>query len=232
MKNLQRSGGLAALYLAVAYLVGLVLFIVVLDYVNITDAAQKVALIVENQMVFFATNLLLYVFFGIFLVILALALYDRLKAGAPALMQVATVIGIIWAGSLVASGMISNAGLVPTATLYAVDPVQAALTWQGIEIVADGIGNGNGEILGGVWILLVSLAALRTGGLPKSLNVLGLLIGAVGIISLLPGLTDLVALFGLSQMVWYAGVGIVLLRSEPVAVDAGRKMENVVVTAA
>ena len=172
MKNLQRSGGLAALYLAVAYLVGLVLFIVVLDYVNITDAAQKVALIVEKQMVFFATNLLLYVFFGIFLVILALALYDRLKPGAPALMQVATVIGIIWAGSLVASGMISNAGLVPTATLYAVDPVQAALTWQGIEIVADGIGNGNGEILGGVWILLVSLAALRTGGLPKGLNVL------------------------------------------------------------
>lgn len=215
MKNLQRSGGLAALYLAIAYLVGLVLFIVVLDYVNITDAAQKVALIVEKQMVFFATNLLLYVFFGIFLVILALALYDRLKTGAPALMQVATVIGIIWAGSLVASGMISNAGLVPTATLYAVDPVQAALTWQGIEIVADGIGNGNGEILGGVWILLVSLAALRTGGLPKRLNVLGLLIGAVGIISLLPGLTDLVTLFGLSQLVWYAWVGIVLLRSNP-----------------
>ena len=81
--------------------------------------------------------------------------------------------------------------------------------------MADGIGNGNGEILGGVWILLVSLAALRTGGLPKSLNVLGLLTGAVGIISLLPGLTDLVALFGLSQLVWYAGVGIVLLRSNP-----------------
>ena len=91
MKTLQRSGGLAALYLAGAYLVGLVLFIVVLDYANIADPAQKVALIVEKQMVFFATNLLMYVFFGIFLVILALALYDRLKPGAPALMQVATV---------------------------------------------------------------------------------------------------------------------------------------------
>ncbi len=215
MKNLQRSGGLAALYLAVAYLVGLALFIVVLDYVNIVDPAQKVALIVEKQTVIFTTNLLMYVFFGIFLVILALALHDRLKAGAPALMQVATVIGVIWAGSLVASGMISNAGLVPTATLYAVDPAQAALTWQGVEIVADGIGNGNGEILGGVWMLLISLAALRSGGLPKALCVLGLLTGVVGIISLLPGLTDLVALFGLSQLVWYAWVGIVLLRSNP-----------------
>ncbi|HSN75763.1 MAG TPA: DUF4386 family protein [Anaerolineae bacterium] len=215
MKNLQRSGGLAALYLAAAYLVGLVLFIVVLDYVNITDPAQKVALIVEQQMVIFATNLLMYVFFGIFLATLALALYERLKPAAPALMQVATAVGIIWAGSLVASGMISNAGLVPTATLYAVDPTQAALTWQGVEIVADGIGNGNGEILGGVWMLLVSLAALRSVGLPKGACILGLLTGAVGIISVLPGLTELVALFGLSQLVWYAWVGITLLRSNP-----------------
>jgi hypothetical protein len=155
------------------------------------------------------------VFFGILLATLALALYDRLKAGAPALMQAATVVGVIWAGSLVASGMISNAGLEPTAALYAVDPAQAALTWQGVEIVANGIGNGNGEILGGVWMLLVSLAALRSGGLPKVLCILGLLTGAVGIISLLPGLTDLVALFGLSQLVWYAWVGIVLLRGNP-----------------
>ena len=220
MKNLQKSGGLAALYLAVAYLVGLVLFIVVLDYANIVDPTQKAALIVDKQMVIWATNLLLYVFFGIFLVVLALALYDRLKAGASALMQVATVIGVIWAGSLVASGMISNAGLAPTAALYAVDPAQAALTWQGVEIVADGIGNGNGEILGGVWMLLVSLAALRSDGLPKGACILGLLTGAVGIISLLPGLTDLVALFGLSQLVWYAWVGIVLLRSDPIQATA------------
>jgi hypothetical protein len=232
MKILQRSGGLAALYLAVAYLVGLVLFIVVLDYANIADPAQKVALVVEKQTVVFATNLLMYVFFGILLATLALALHERLKSAAPALMQVATVVGIIWAGSLVASGMIANAGLRPTAALYAVDPTQAALTWQGVEIVADGIGNGNGEILGGVWMLLVSLAALRSGALPKGLNVLGLLTGVVGIISLLPGLTDLVALFGLSQLIWYAWVGIVLLRSKPVAVDAGRKTDNVVIAAA
>ena len=38
--------------------------------------------------------------------------------------------------------------------------------------------------------LLVSLAALRAGGLPKGLNILGLLVGAVGIISIVPGLTE------------------------------------------
>ncbi|MFZ2616821.1 MAG: hypothetical protein WA077_12590, partial [Anaerolineae bacterium] len=113
MKSLQKSGGIAALYLAVAYLIGMVLFLVVLDYPSITDPAQKVALLIEKQMVIFSTNLLMYVFFGAFLIVLSLALYDRLKSGAPALMQVATVLGIIWAGSLIASGMVANAGIAP-----------------------------------------------------------------------------------------------------------------------
>jgi len=215
MKTLQKFGGFAALYLAIAYLIGIVLFLVVLDYPSITDPAQKVALLIEKQMVIFSTNLLMYVFFGVFLIVLSLALYDRLKSGAPAIMQVATAIGIIWAGSLIASGMVSNAGISPVIALYAKDPAQAALTWQVIESVASGLGNGNGEILGGLLTLLVSLAALRTGGLPRGLNILGLLVGAVGIITILPGLTDLVGVFGLSQIIWFVWLGIVLLRSNP-----------------
>ena len=116
MKTLQKFGGFAALYLAVAYLIGMVIFLVVLDYPSITDPAQKVALLVEMQMVTFSPNLLMYVFFGVFLIVLSMALYDRLKSGAPAIMQVATAIGIIWAGSLIASGMVANAGIVPVGT--------------------------------------------------------------------------------------------------------------------
>jgi hypothetical protein len=111
--------------------------------------------------------------------------------------------------------MVSNAGIAPVVALYAKDPAQAALTWQGIESVGNGLGNGNGEILGGLLTLLVSLAALRSGGLPKGLNILGLLVGAVGIISILPGLTDvMIGVFGLSQIIWFVWLGIVLLRSK------------------
>jgi hypothetical protein len=216
MKTLQKFGGIAAMYLAVAYLIGMALFLVVLDYLSITDPAQKVALLVDKQMVIFSTNLLMYVFFGVFLIVLSLALYGRMKSVAPVIMQVATVIGIIWAGSLIASGMVSNAGIAPVIALYAEDPAQAALTWLGIESVANGLGNGNGEILGGLWALLVSLAALRTDGFPRGLNILGLLVGAAGIISLIPGLTEMmVGVFGLSQLIWFVWLGIVLLRSNP-----------------
>ena len=40
--------------------------------------------------------------------------------------------------------------------------------------------HGEFEILGGLWILLISWAALRTGGLPRTLNYLGVVIGVAG----------------------------------------------------
>jgi hypothetical protein len=212
MKGLQKYGGIAALYLAVAYVIGMVLFFVVLDYAGMTDPAQRVAMLVDKQMVFFTTNLLMYVFFGVFLIVLLLALYGRLKSDARATMQAAIIIGIIWGGSLIASGMVANAGIDPVVTLYATDPAQAALSWQGIESVASGLGNGNGEILGGLMTLLVSLAAMRAGGLPRGLNILGLLVGAVGILSIIPGLISLSGVFGISQIIWFVWLGIVLLR--------------------
>jgi hypothetical protein len=215
MKNLQKMGGFAALYMAVAYLTGIILFLFVLDYPHIVDPAQKVALLVDKQMVIYSTNLILYVIFGVFLIVLALALYERLKVGAPAMMQVATVIGIIWAGSLIASGMVSNAGIAPVVALYAKDPAQAALTWQGFEVVASGLGNGNGEILGGLMTLLISWAALRSGALPKFLNYLGVFVGLAGIVSTLPGLNDLTSIFGLSQVLWFVWLGIIMLRQSP-----------------
>ena len=216
MKTLQKFGGFAALYMAISHLIGIVIFLVILDYLSITDPAQKVALNVEQQTVVFSTNLLMYVIFGFALIVLSLALYDRMKSGAPALVQVAAAIGVIWAGSLIASGMAANAGLATVVALYAKDPSQAVLIFQAIESITNGLGNANGEILGGTWTLLVSLAALRTGGLSKGLNILGLFVGAVGIITIIPALNALTGVFGLGQIVWFVWLGIVLLRNHPV----------------
>lgn len=214
METLRKSGGLAALYMAAAHLVGIVIFLIVLDYLSITDPAQKVALNIDKQAVVFSTNLLMYVFFGFALIVLSLALYDRLKSGAPALIQTATAIGIVWAGSLIASGMASNAGLAAVVELHTKDPAQAVLAFQAIESITNGLGNANGEILGGMWTLLVSLAALRSSGLPKALNILGLLVGVVGVITIIPALNDMTGFFGLGQIIWFICLGIVLLRGK------------------
>lgn len=215
MKNIRTFGGFSALYMAAAYLVNMILFLVVLDYPSITDAAQKVALVVEQQGVIFLTNLFGYVVFGPALIVLLIALYDRLSAGSPALTKVASILGIIWAGALIASGMVANAGIAPAVALYAQDLAQAAQYWSTVETVANGLGNANGEILGGLMTLLISLAAFRSAVLPKWGNILGIGVGLVGIVSIIPALTDLVGLFGIGQMIWFIGLAINLLGRQP-----------------
>ena len=217
MKNVQKLGGFAALYLAAAYAIGIALFLVVLDYPHIVEPAQKVALLVDKPIVIYLTNLILYVLFGVVLVVLALALYERLQAVASAIIRMATAIGLIWAGMLIASGMVANAGIAPVVALAGKDPAQAALAWLAIKSVTNGLSSANGEILGGIWTLLVTWAAWQAKGLPKGLNYLGLVVGVVGLVSAIPGLNDVTGLFGISQMLWFVWLGIVLLRSKPSA---------------
>lgn len=213
MNSLQKMGGLAALYEAVAYVAAFVVFLAVLDYPAVVDPVEKVALLADNQSILYAMNMLIYVIFGVFLIVLALALHERLKAGSPAIVRTATALGLIWAGLVIASGMVANIGAGVVVDLYGQNPAQAVSVWLAIEPVADGLG-GAIEIVGGLWVLLLSWAALRAGEFPKALNYLGLVIGAAGTLSAIPFLKDLgVMIFGLGQIAWFVWLGIVLLRS-------------------
>ena len=217
MKNLQKMGGIAALYSAAAYVVGMVGFLFVVDVAGVVDPVQQVALMVDNMAFLYTLYLFIYVVWAVFLVVLALALYERLKAGSPAMVQTATVFGIIWAGVIIASGSIHNSGMQNVVDLYGKDPAQAATVWLAIDSVFEGLGGGN-EIVGGIWTLLVSWAALRAGELPRALNYLGVVIGVAGILSAVPALGELGgAIFGLGQIVWFIWLGIVMLRSSPSA---------------
>ena len=216
MKNLQKMGGIAALYSAAALLFAMVGFLVVLDTMGIVDPAQQVASIVENQTFMHILNLIVYVIWGIVMVPLVLALNERLKAGSPAIMQIATAIGLIWACIVIASGQVSNMGMDTVVDLYSTDPAQAVTAWLAYDSVAQGLSSAGGEILGGTWVLLVSWAALRGKGLSKALNFLGAIVGAVGLLSALPVIGESgAAVFGLGKAVWSLWLGIVMLRSGP-----------------
>ena len=219
----QKAGGLAALYLAAAYVVAMPYFLVFVNYPSVADPVEKVTLLVSNHDSMRVMYLITYVIFGVVLAVLALALYARLRDRAPTLTQAATAAGLIWAVVLVASGMIFNAGAAAVVGLHGTDPAQAVAAWQAIEPVADGLGGSGGELLGGLWVLLVSTAALRTGGLPKVLNWLGVVIGTAGVLSVVPALQDLEYGFGSLQIVWFAWLGIVLLRTPARPADPAMK---------
>ena len=211
VNSLQKTGGIAALYQAAAYLIGIVFYVFVLNYLSVVEPMQKLKLLVDNQTAIYVTHLLMYVIFGISLVVLSLALYERLKTNASAIIRIATAIGLVWAVMLIASGLIFNVGIAPVVEIYHKDPAQAASVWLAIESVSNGLGSANGEILGGLWTLLLSVAALRSAGLPRLLSYLGLVVGAVGILSAVPILNGLTGAFGMIQLVWFVWLGIVML---------------------
>jgi hypothetical protein len=217
MKDLQKMGGVAALYAGAAYIVGMVGFLLVVDVSGVVDPVQKVALMVDNLTFLYIMYLIIYVVWGVFMVVLALALYERLKAGSPAIMQTATVFGIFWGCVIIISGMINNSGMENVVDLYGTDPAQAATVWLAIDSVIEGLAGSN-EILGGIWILLLSWAALRAGELTRILNYLGVAVGVAGIISVVPALAELfIYIFALGQIVWFIWLGIVMLRNSPSA---------------
>jgi len=213
MKKLQKLGGIAALYETAAYLIAMVGYLLILGTLEEVDPVQKVASLVDNQAFHYILNLIAYTVWGFFQAALALALYERVKSGSPALAQTAIAIGLIWATVIVASGMIRNFGMGTVVDLYSTDPTQAATVWLAVESVVEGLGGANGEILGGPWVLLVSWAALRLGELPKALNYFGVVLGVAGILSAIPPLTlMLTVVFGMGKIVWTLWLGIVMLR--------------------
>ena len=231
-KRQQKMGGLAALYLAGAFVVAMPFFLVFVKYPSVVEPVEKVALLLRNHDSMRVMYLITYVIFGIVLAVLALALHARLRDRAPALTQVATAVGLIWAVVLVASGMIFNAGMTAVVELHATNPAQAVSAWQAIEPVAQGLGGSGGELLGGLWVLLVSVAALRTGGLSRVLSWLGVAIGAAGVLSVVPVLQDLKYGFGLLVIAWFVWLGVVMLRTTSRATATASITETTSVSAA
>jgi hypothetical protein len=210
----QKVGGVAALYLALALVAAMPYFLVVVDYLGASTAAEEVELIVDNYPSMYAMELATYVLFGLALGVLALALWDRLRSDAPFTMRVATAMGLLWSFTLVASGMVFTYGMTTIDALAVTDRAQAALTWQVVEPVAQGLGGAGGELLGGLWVLLVSLVVLRGGALPRALGWFGVVIGVVGLISVVPPLHDVAIAFGLLEIVWFVWLGSVLLATK------------------
>jgi hypothetical protein len=219
MNNLQKLGGVAALITAATFIAGFVLLFTLLVpagyFAAEVDPLQNVAFLADNQAIMYIWYLIIYVIFGIFLVVLSLALYERLQAGSPALALIATAFGLIWAGLVIASGMVANVGAGVVIDLYGHNPAQAASVWLAVNAVVVGLGGGN-EIVGGVWLLLVSGAAWQARMLGKALNYLGLIVGTAGILTtVLPTLEALGAVFGLGSIVWFIWVGITMLKGHP-----------------
>ncbi len=212
MRTLQKSGGIASILEALIYIVAFIIYGAILEYPPTNASSQQeLTFLSDNQVIFSFLNLLMYVIFGILLSILVLALHKRIKEHTPDLSSIASVFGFLWVGLVIASGMIGNIGLSKVIEIGSNDPEQAMQIWSTVTIVTEGLGGGN-EIVGGIWVLLLSIAALKGKSLPKSLNYLGLIVGLAGIATVYPA-EIFTEVFGITQIIWFLWLGIFMLKS-------------------
>ncbi len=214
--DLQKLGGVSALIQAALYITGFALFLTVLDPSGYEGNLQKLTFLSDRELALYIANTLIYVVFGVVLVVLVLALHARLKDPSPEWMNTATAFGLIWAGLVIASGMIANIGNAAVVDLASENPDQAVLLWVALGTIQEALGGGN-EIVGGLWVLLLSWAAIRSGLLPRVLNYIGVLVGLAGILTVVPSFGSLTDVFGLGQIVWFIYLGAVMLSKPTMA---------------
>jgi Domain of unknown function (DUF4386) len=220
MKNLQKMGGIAALIGAATNLFALVTLLTLLEPKGYgsDDPGKIVAFLADNQALMRVWYLIIFLVFGVSMIFLSLALYERLKAGSPALAQAVTTFGLIYAVLVIVIGTLSINDLSTVVKLYGENPAQAATVWLTLDSVETGLGAGGGEtIVTALWLLLLSWVALQARELPRVLNYLGVVICAAGILSVVLALLGLSAVYGLGLIIWFVWLGIVMLRRSPVS---------------
>lgn len=108
-------------------------------------------------------------------------------------------------------------------SLIPADSSQTATVWLATGSVLAGL-VGRVEVLGGLWILLVTWEALRAGELPRALNYLGLAVSVAGIATAVPALAVLGIIFRVGELVWGVWLGMAMFRASPNA--AARKLSE------
>jgi len=182
----QKIGGIAALIGAATNLLGLVVYAALLAPKGLdskADPSQYVALLADNQAAMRLWDQIIWLAFGVCMIFLSLALYERLKAGSPVLAQAVTIFGLIYAVLVIVIGALSINDLDTVVRLHSANPAQAATVWLTLDSVETGLGAGGGEtIVTGLWFLLLSWAALQARALPRLLNYLGVVTGLAEIL--------------------------------------------------
>lgn len=215
--TLIRVGGIAALGCAATYIAGFALLLTLLAPLGYgtghIDPIAVTAFIRAHPGLMITWNSTIYIANALMLVVLVLALHARLKDVTPGWAEATRAFGLIWAALVLAAGMIANISVEAVLGRATADPDAAARIWDILHMVELGLGGGN-EIAGGVWLCCVGLAAWNTGQLPRLTAGIAVLVGASGLMTVIPVLGDSAgAVFGLGAILWFLLVAPTLLRA-------------------
>lgn len=213
MGSIQKNGGIAAIGEALIYISMFVFYGAYFSYPSNSTVEEKLVYLSQNQLPLSIMNFIGYILFGILLVIIVQSLHTRLKEHSETLTQTATIFGLIWVGIIISAGMVASVGLQTVIGLSNTEPEHARSVWLSVSVVQESLGGGI-EIVGAIWMILISIIAIKGKCLPNGLNYIGIIIGFAGILTIYPA-DVFKEVFGIGQIVWFLWLGVVLLRAKP-----------------
>ena len=230
--------GVSSIYASVSFIVGFGLYTTVLSDIVNTDLSneERFQSLKDNDKVYYLSNMILYILFGIAQLILTVGLaayhhHESVVTSSSSLsimLSFVKYMGIIWCVLVISTGMIGNIG-VKTSLEFDSATEDGINLWIIIRTLHSSLGGSN-EIIGGIWVLLTSWyqykyqrqAAVAASDVnvsccattfDKIILCLGILAGIAGIVSTIPVLSDAGAGFGVCMILWYLFTGIQLIRS-------------------
>lgn len=221
MRDTNRIGGWAALVEAVFFLIVPVLFVLVLPRLGLSLSDQGDT----SKLLLFSIKNPLLVLFDIAMVIaagaiviLALVLQDQFRDSAPFAMRGAVIAASIGAALFVVSGIGDAYDLLGMGQLYASNHTLATTAYAAVGTLAFGLYYA-GVMVYGVWALVTSWVALRSGAFSPAQNYLGIAWGVLAILSVFATgsatLYLLALLVPILGVIWTGWLAMRMLRLTP-----------------
>lgn len=208
--TLLRTSAWAFFMMPLCYVAMFVFFFVMLDIPAGSPLIEKIGYMAAQKSLISFAYFIGYIVFGCLLLIGVQGINARLQVSKSELAKFAYAFGMLWFVLMMCSGMIAMIGIETMARLFEKSSEHTETLYFIYLTMVDALGGGI-EFAGGMWVLLISIAALRQKQLAMGLNVLGLFCGAFGIATLILSIPEFKDVFGLSQVVWFIWMGFALM---------------------
>jgi hypothetical protein len=214
--SLERLSAWAFFAMPLCYVGMFIIFGVLLDFPQSEAISDKIAYIATQELNLSLAYIIGYLIFGCLLLMSVQATHNRLNAKSSLLLKYASAFGFIWVVLMMCSGMIALVGLNTMIKLYMQGSPHAETLYLVYTTVVNGLGGGV-ELVGSLWVLLISIHGLKTSLLSKGLSSLGVVVGFIGISTIYQGIPEFKDAFGLLQIVWFVMMGFALIKLKPLS---------------
>ncbi|MBU2115059.1 MAG: hypothetical protein KKE94_14945 [Gammaproteobacteria bacterium] len=211
-QTLIRAGGIAAIGMALCYISVAVIFFGLLAVPAGLDSLGRLQFYLQQEYLLVAIGWGIgYLLFGVLLAILLQALRQAMPPNQSGIAALAERFGNAWVVLMLASGMVALISMDMTLRLLDSSTEQALALYNTGNLLTNALGGGI-ELVGGLWVLLLSIAGLQQQRFAKALHLLGLIVGSLGILTVLHSVPYLKDAFGITQLIWFIWLGTALLR--------------------